>query len=137
MDHETPVLESTTISITVHHDWKRLYEEFWRPEAFLRWASGLSDASLQNIDGQWKANGPEGPITIDFTGHNDFGIMDHRVLLSEGQQVYVPLRVIENGEGAEVMLTLFRQPGMSDAKFTEDANWVRRDLERLKELNEH
>jgi hypothetical protein len=63
--------------------------------------------------------------------------MDHWVRLDAKRTVYVPLRVIENGDGAEVMLTLFRQPGMTDEKFAEDADWVRRDLERLKALAEH
>jgi hypothetical protein len=35
-----------------------------------RWASGLSDASLVNVGGEWKATGPDRPITITFTDHN-------------------------------------------------------------------
>ncbi len=43
------------------------------------------------------------------------------------------LRVIENGDGAEVMLTLFRQPGMSDEDFARDAKWITRDLRALRD----
>jgi hypothetical protein len=50
--------------------------------------------------------------------------------------VYVPLRIVENEEGSEVMLTLFRQPQMSDERFAEDQVWVRKDLARLKVLAE-
>jgi hypothetical protein len=46
------------------------------------------------------------------------------------------MRVIANGAGSEVTLTLFRQPDMSDAKFAEDAEWVARDLRRLKDVLE-
>jgi hypothetical protein len=46
------------------------------------------------------------------------------------------MRVIANGMDSEVMLTLFRVPGMSDEKFAADAQWVMRDLNRLKELLE-
>ncbi len=63
--------------------------------------------------------------------HNPFGVMDHMVRLEIGDEVYVPLRVFANGDGAEVALTLFRQPGMSDEKFATDADWVRRDLAAL------
>jgi hypothetical protein len=42
--------------------------------------------------------------------------------------------VIANGKGAEVQLTLFRQMGMTSARFEEDAAWVRRDLEQLRLL---
>jgi hypothetical protein len=73
---------------------------------------------------------------ISFTDHNAFGVMDHWVDLGGGRVVYVPMRVVENGKGAEVLLTLFRQPDMSDAKFAEDQIWVRRDLSALKALAE-
>jgi hypothetical protein len=46
------------------------------------------------------------------------------------------MRVFANGEGAEVLLTVFRRPGQSDEKFGEDTQWVRRDLEALKEILE-
>jgi hypothetical protein len=48
----------------------------------------------------------------------------------------MPMRVFPNGEGTEVLITMFRQPGVSDEKFAEDTQWVRRDLEALKELLE-
>jgi hypothetical protein len=62
--------------------------------------------------------------------------MDHWVEVEEGRVVYVPLRIIANGDGSEVMLTLFRQPGMSAEKFAEDEAWIRKDLASLKALAE-
>src|SRR3546814_8104648 len=56
---------------------------------------------------------------LRFTGHNDFGIVDHFVDVGDGQKIHIPLRVIQNDGGAEVMLTLFRQPGMDAEKFAE------------------
>jgi hypothetical protein len=53
-----------------------------------------------------------------------------------GKPVNVPLRVIANGEGAEVQLTLFRQPGMDDEAFARDRRWIRKDLATLKALAE-
>lgn len=64
-------------------------------------------------------------------------MMDHRVDVESGKSVHVPLRIIENCEGCEVLLTLFRQPGMNDEHFDRDARWVRRDLEKLKQLAEN
>ncbi len=130
------MLDATVITIAIGRDWRQVYEAFWRPEAFATWAAGLSDASLRQVDGEWKAEGPGGTVSIAFTEHNPFGVMDHRVRLPDGSTVYVPLRVVENGDGAEVALTLFRQPGMSEADFAGDAAMVRRDLERLKHLAE-
>ena len=127
------MLEARTLSITVARDWRALYEALWQPESFPLWASGLSTSPLEPNGDAWKAQGPEGPIRIRFTGHNAFGVMDHRVELQDGRVVHVPMRVVANGEGAEVMLTLYRQPGMSEDAFRRDQDWVRRDLQHLRE----
>ena len=50
--------------------------------------------------------------------------------------VYVPLRAVANGDGCEVTMTLFRQPGMTDAEFVRDQGLVRKDLEALKAVLE-
>jgi hypothetical protein len=75
---------------------------------------------------------PEGPAEVRFTPRNEFGVLDHFVRTRAGVEVYVPMRVIRNGDGCDVVLTVFRLPGMSDEKFEQDAAWVRRDLATLK-----
>jgi hypothetical protein len=128
------MLEARTISVSINRPWRALYDAIWRPEYFPHWASGLSNAGMQQQGDHWLATGPEGPIRIRFTGHNGFGVMDHHVDLGGGQEVHVPLRVVANDAGAEILLTLFRQPGMSDAGFLADAEWVERDLRKLQSL---
>lgn len=56
--------------------------------------------------------------------------------LDNGARVHNALRVVPNGDGAEVMFTLLRQPGMTDAQFAEDAAWVEKDLAALKSILE-
>ncbi|MDF1792461.1 MAG: polyketide cyclase [Thalassobaculaceae bacterium] len=127
---------SETISVSVAREADDLYEAFWRPECFTSWASGLSKSVLRRGDDGWHADGPEGPITIRFSDHNAFGVMDHWVVLADGRVVYIPLRVIPNDAASLVMLTLFQFPDMSDEQFGKDADWVRRDLETLKSVAE-
>jgi hypothetical protein len=126
------MLPARTYSISIDRDWQTLYEAIWRPEVFPKWASGLAESDLRQEDDKWLADGPEGPVTIRFTPHNDYGVMDHVVDTGDGREVHVPLRVIRNGDGAKVMLTLFRQPGMDDEMFARDAKWITRDLRALK-----
>lgn len=130
------MLEAKTISISINRNWHELYEAVWRPEQFPKWATGLSNSSLEWDGKEWKAVGPDGPIKIKFTDHNNRGVMDHWVDLGGGRLIYVPMRVLGNEHGAEVLLTLFRQPGMSDAKFAEDQEWVKKDLLALRALAE-
>jgi hypothetical protein len=125
------MMESQTHSVYVDRPWREVYEAIWKPEQFPKWASGLSKASLQQDGDGWKAQGPAGPVRIRFTDHNDFGVMDHYVETGDGSVVYIPLRVIANGAGAEVALTLFRQKGMSDAQYAADAQTVQSDLAAL------
>jgi hypothetical protein len=130
------MLEAKTIGISIDRNWRELYELIWKPEDFPKWASGLSNSSLQRHGDAWTAEGPDGAIKITFTAHNGLGVMDHWVDVGGGQIVYVPLRIVPNENGAEVLLTLFRQPNMSDAKFAADQDWIRRDLLALKALAE-
>ena len=128
------MLPARSYGVSIPCDWRALYERIWRPECFPHWASGLADADLRREGDGWVATGPDGPVQIRFTGHNRFGVMDHWVETADGAAVHVPLRVVQNGDGAEVMLTLFRQPGMTDERFAADAKWIHRDLQALKAL---
>lgn len=128
-------LESRTITVHIDRDWRAVHAFASRPENFALWASGLG-AGLRQENGVWIADGPEGPIAIRFSEPNAFGVLDHVVTPPEGGEIPVPLRVVANGTGSEVMLTLFRQPGMTDEVFARDAEWVRRDLDALKSVME-
>jgi hypothetical protein len=130
------MLPARNYSISIRHDWRALYERIWHPEFFPKWASGLAESDLRQDGEQWLADGPEGPIAIRFSPHNAFGVMDHTVDLGDGKAVHVPLRVVPNSDGAEVILTLFRQPDMDDERFAADIKWVNRDLKTLKALIE-
>jgi hypothetical protein len=132
---EKVMLEATTVSMPIGRPWRAVYAAIWRPEAFPTWATGLSGATMQPDGDRWKAQGPEGPVSIRFTGHNAFGVMDHGVDTGHGPEILVPMRVVANGEdGAEILLTLFRQPGMTEAAYARDIEWVRRDLAGLRDL---
>jgi hypothetical protein len=128
------MLDAKTISISIDRPWRALYDQIWTPEFFPQWASGLSQSSLTQEDDGWTAEGPEGRVRIRFSEYNAYGVMDHSVDLGSGPEISIPLRVIANGEGAEVLLTLFRQPEMTDEKFLADADWVERDLSALRAL---
>src|SRR3546814_21067911 len=103
------MLPASTYSRSIDREWRSLYDLIWRPEFFPRWASGLSKAGLRQDGDGWLAEGTEGPIRIRFTPHNDYGVMDHVVETGDGNEVHVPMRVVRNGHGAEVLLTLYRQ----------------------------
>lgn len=120
----------------IRRDWRAVYAFAAKPENMPLWASGL--ASGLTRDGEdWIADGgPIGNVRVRFAPQNDFGVIDHTVTLPDGLVVENALRVVPNGDGAEVMFTLLRQPGMDDAAFEADAAHVARDLDALARLME-
>ncbi|AXK39256.1 SRPBCC family protein [Crenobacter cavernae] len=127
--------EAKTISVTIERAPGEVYAFLCAPENFPRWASGLCQ-SIAPAGSAWLAETPNGPMTVRFTPRNDFGVVDHRVDPSPDVEIYVPMRVLANGDGSEVIFTLFRLTGMSDTQFAEDLRWVERDLKALKALLE-
>lgn len=123
------------LSISIARPAAEAYEFLSLPENFPKWASGLGTA-LHKVDGEWIAETPEGPAKVCFSERNSFGVLDHSVMLPRGASVYVPLRVVPKGSGCELVLTIFRQPGVTDDKFAADAEWVMRDLQTAKRLLE-
>lgn len=112
-----------------------MYEFVSNPENLPRWAAGLCK-SVRKSDAGWVVETPQGPVQIRFADKNDLGVLDHYVTTAQGVEIYVPMRVVPNGSGSEVIFTLFRSPDMSDAKFVEDAGFVEQDLRTLKNMLE-
>jgi len=130
------MFESRHISIRIHKSAEEVYAFAWAPESFAKWAAGLASGLTPDGD-RWIAHGPGGDVHVRFSPRNDYGVLDHWVTLPDGAELYMPLRVVANGEGAEVGLTLYRPADMyDDAAFERDAAAVARDLAKLKTLVE-
>ena len=127
--------QSRNLSIYINRSVRVVYEFVSIPENFRLWASGLGK-SLKKVKDEWYAETPDGPATIRFSERNEFGVLDHWVYLKPGVRIYIPMRVIQNGSGSELIFTLQRLHGISDEKFAADAEWVMRDLTSLKSLLE-
>ena len=60
--------------------------------------------------------------------------MDYWIDNGFGKEIYMPMRIVPNQEGAQVLLTLFRQPFTSDEKFQQELDVLQHDLQRLYQL---
>ena len=128
-------LKTRMVSIGIDRDWKDVYAFASIPENMPSWATGLGKG-IEYVDGVWRGEGPEGPITIRFADPNPYGILDHHVLVAPGKELYIPARVIANGSGAEVIFTVFQREGVTEEDFAADAAWVAKDLATLKRILE-
>ncbi|WP_438479938.1 SRPBCC family protein [Oleiharenicola lentus] len=127
---------TSLIHISIRKPIEEIYNFISNPRNMSEWAAGLSGSPLTPDGDQWLADSPMGKVKIKFAPKNDFGIADHDVTLPNGQVVHNPLRVQKNGDGAEVIFTLYRLPGVSEKDFQADAAKVRADLAKLKALLE-
>src|SRR5690606_8235253 len=104
------------LSQTINRDPADVVNFAGNPENLPRWAAGLSTGIRRDGD-RWVTDSPMGPVTVAFTGPIDAGVLDHDVTLPGEKVVHNPLRVLRNDTGSEVVFTLYKRPGMSDAEF--------------------
>jgi hypothetical protein len=126
---------SKTFSVAIQCPPARVYAYVSDPENFPRWVTSFCLSARKQED-EWVVETTNGPIKLRFAQKNSFGVLDHTVTVAPGVQVQVPMRVVANGDGSEILFTLFQQPGMSDAQFATDAGMVERDLHTLKTILE-
>jgi hypothetical protein len=129
------MLTAQTVSVSINRPFEEAYEFAHQPANFSLWAVGMGADLRPGMGGIWLAETPQGAAEITFTPRNEHGVLDHTVRLPQGR-VYVPLRIVKNEGGCEVMLTVFRQEQMSDMQFNSDLDAVTRDLATLKSLLE-
>jgi hypothetical protein len=127
--------ESKQISVSIDRSAADVYRYASDPGNVPAWAPGLG-SSVENIDGHWFVETPAGRAGFAFAGRNEFGVLDHEVMLPSGDVIYNPMRVVPNGDGCDVVFTLRRLLDMSDEDFERDAGLVQADLTRLKQVME-
>jgi hypothetical protein len=128
-------VESRTITVRIDRPFDQVYGFLVDPANWNQWAFGLGKNLRQSSSG-WVADSGGGTANVMFTPRNSFGVIDHTVTRPNGDRVYVPMRLIVNGAGCELLFTLFRERNMSDTQFASDADFVQRDLDGLKGLME-
>ena len=127
--------EAHNISVTIDRPLAEVYDFASKPENFPLWASGLA-TSIEPEGDHWVSGAPEDRVQIRFSPPNELGVLDHQVTMPSGVEVYIPMRVMANGTGSEVIFTLYRTPDMSDEVLKRDIGLVTGDLAALKELLE-
>lgn len=130
-----PPMPSTTLCVTINRPWSAVYAFASNPRNLPQWAPGFALSVTPSGDG-WRVTTASGPVSLRFAEPNAFGVLDHDVRLSNGQVFHNSMRVIPNGDGSQVLFTLYQAPGVSNEAFAADARLVDQDLHTLKQLLE-
>jgi hypothetical protein len=124
-----------TLTISINRPVAEVYAFATKVENLPRWATSFVRSIRKTAEG-WVADTSEGAMGFEFAAKNEFGVLDQIVRPAPGIEILVPIRVVPNGDGAEVIFTLIQFPGMSDEKFSRDSGMVERDLKTLKTVLE-
>ena len=128
-------MKSRTVSVFVKCPPSDVYGFVADPRNLPEWATTFC-RSVRPSGNAWMLDTPLGEVGFRFVERNPFGVLDHVVTLASGQKTLNPMRVLPNGDGCEVIFTLFQAPEMSDLQFVEDVAMVERDLRMLKQVLE-
>jgi uncharacterized protein YndB with AHSA1/START domain len=127
--------ESRHLAVHVDRAVAEVYAYASDPAHLPGWAPGLC-TSIAPVGDHWVAESAMGSIIVRYAAPNPFGVIDHDVVLESGVTFHNPVRVLPHDDGAEVVFTLRRQDGMSDADFERDSAAVLADLVALKDVVE-
>lgn len=123
--------ESRTVSVSIRKSPATVYGYLADPAHLPQWSAFITH--IRPDGPAWLATTPQGPVRISFSPPNPHGILDHHVTVSPKLTVYVPMRVLKNGDdGSEVIFTVFRLPEMTAGQFQADIDSVLADLANLK-----
>ncbi|NLU85008.1 SRPBCC family protein [Rhodococcus sp. HNM0569] len=107
-----------------------VYEYVVDPAHLPEWAAGVA-SGIERRDGRWVAKSPMGEIELRFAPRNEFGVLDHDVVMPDGTVYYNPMRVVPHEGGSEVVFGVRRPTGASDVAWEADVAAVQHDLETL------
>ncbi|KQR17374.1 polyketide cyclase [Cellulomonas sp. Leaf334] len=127
--------QSRHLSVSIDRPLADVYAFAADPRNLPQWAAGLGSAIEPDGDG-WSVETPQGQVGLTFAPQNEYGVLDHVVRTPTGETVYMPVRAIADGDGCEVVITLRRAPGMSDADYERDTALVTADVASLKQVVE-
>ena len=129
------MLNSRTITCSINRPPSEVYNFASNPENLPQWVRSFC-LSVKKSGDDWLMETPTDFVRICFVPANEFGVLDHVVMLPDGQSILNPMRVVANGEGSEIMFMLFQLPEMTDEQFAKDARMVEADLQTLKTVME-
>ena len=127
--------ESHTLTVSIARAADVVYQFISNPANLPQWATAFCK-SIRPAGSDWLMETTVGPMRVRFVPPNAFRVADHFVSPAPGVEIHVPMRVLQNGCGSEVVFTLFRSPEMPPEKFAEDIRLVTQDLQTLKRVLE-
>ncbi|HYG71403.1 MAG TPA: hypothetical protein VEC15_03830 [Actinomycetota bacterium] len=133
-------LETSTLAVTIEAPFDRVVSDLADPATHPEWATEFFAGPAQRrADGTYEVEVPSmgGIARMSVDVDAEHGVVD--LFLAPGEAPFgpaVPVRVVRNGDGVDVLFTLARFPGMTDEQWKGGLAGMRHELENLKSRHE-
>ena len=133
-------LETTTLSVTIDAPFERVVADLADPTSHPEWATEFFAGPARPVsttEAEVDVPMMGGPARLRVDADRGRGVVD--VALAPGGGDYgppIPVRVVRNGDGVDVLWTLARTPGIPDAAWEQGVAAMRRELEALRARHE-
>lgn len=121
------------ISVYIDCHPAQVYDLLCNPENFAAWSNDLK-GPIEQLENGWLFDSHQGPVKVCFSPRNDFGILDYSLTLSSGEVYQHPLRILPNGLGSEVVMTIWVANGTAHQDFLRYRQMVKEDLIAIKDF---
>ncbi len=133
-------LETATVTMTIEAPPESVSTDLADPSSHLEWATEFFSGPAEDQgDGTWRMNVPRmgGPVLMRIDGDTTQGVID-MYLAPVGVPFGAPLpvRVVPNGDGCDVLFTLAKFQNQSDHKWAAGLQSMKRELRNLKARHE-
>jgi hypothetical protein len=129
------VRQSHLFHLILNRPAAEVYAFLAKPQNYAEWAA-VTGRMVQIGPQDWRVDTAFGERIIRFCELNSFGVLDHAVYRAGEEPMMLPMRVVPNGEGSELMFLFFRRPDMSDEQFASSIEWINVDFLTLRSLIE-
>lgn len=105
------------------------------PTNYPRWAAVEGGMAPMRAN-EWLTRTAFGDRIVRFTEPNSYGVLDHAVYAQGEEPLMMPMRVVANGDGTDLMFLFIRRDDMTEEQFKSTIEWVTTDLLTLRSLLE-
>lgn len=127
--------QSHLIHLAIDSPFERVVDFLSDAENFPKWAA-VEGRMTRLGDLEWRAQTEFGARIVRFSPRNEFGVFDHAVYKPGDTPITMPLRVVPNGTGCDLVFLFLRRPGVTDEEFASSVEWVTSDFLALRSLLE-
>jgi hypothetical protein len=127
--------QSHVVHLAIDSPFERVVDFLSDAGNFPKWAAVQGEMTrLSELE--WEAQTEFGERIVRFSPRNEFGVFDHAVYKPGDRPIRMPLQIIQNEDGCDLVFLFPRRPGVTDEQFASSVEWVTSDFMSLRSLLE-